>query len=111
MALRCPGRTANVLVESTLVPCPECGRTVEIFGDEERVHCRCGHWVFREALPSCAQWCPEAERCFGSAGNPARLSKTADQKEQEERFRELQERIATALANCPQPQVKQRKGP
>ena len=111
MPLRCPGRTANAVVESTLVPCPECGRTVEIFGDEQRVHCRCGHWVFREALPSCGQWCAEAGRCFGRAIDPGRHSKTADHKEQEKRFRALQERIAAALANCPQPQVKQRKGP
>ena len=111
MALRCPGRAANVLVDTTLVPCPDCGRTVEIFGDEERVHCGCGHWVFREALPSCAQWCPEAERCFGSAGRPARQAKTADQKEQEKRFKDLQKLIAAALANCPRPEARQKEAP
>ena len=111
MPLRCPGRTANALAESIVVPCPECGRGVEIFGDEQRVHCRCGHWVSREALPSCAEWCSEAARCFGGAMDPARRLKAADQKEQEKRFLELQERIANALANCPQPQVKQIEEP
>jgi hypothetical protein len=42
---------------------------------------------------------------------PARRSKTAVQKEQEKRFKELQERIAAGLANCAQPQVKQTEDP
>jgi len=72
MTLRCPGRRAAASLESTLVPCPRCGRTVEIFGDETRVHCRCGHWVAREARPSCAQWCSEAARCLGKTGSSRR---------------------------------------
>ena len=113
MERRCPGRNANVLVKTTLVPCPDCGRIVEIFGDEEKVICRCGRHVFRAALPSCAQWCPAAEQCFGTIGGPARQSKERrdgpGREEQERRMKALQARIAEALAQCPTPEAQRKR--
>ena len=110
---QCPGRFGNLHLESTLLSCPECGRTVEIFNDEGRFHCRCGAWVFREAVPSCAQWCEAAERCFGKIGLLAKAFKDAkgvqDQAEQEKRLKELRERIAAAQANCPVPESKRKE--
>ena len=108
--LHCPGRTSpSAYLSSVVVPCPGCGHQVEIFGDEIRVHCRCGQYVFREALPACAKWCKEAARCFGIAGNlPQSLQDSCgseDLKKQEERFRELQGRVIAALAKCAHPEV------
>ena len=60
----CPGRRVRT-VESVEVLCPACGRGVELFTDEIKARCRCGEVILREALPSCAMWCPAAERCLG----------------------------------------------
>jgi len=64
MEMSCPGRDSRKL-DSMIVRCPECGAHVEIFTDEAKVRCRCGRAILREAIPSCIQWCPAAERCLG----------------------------------------------
>ena len=64
MEMSCPGRESRKL-DSRVVRCPRCGAHVEIFSDEQKVRCRCGELILREALPSCIQWCPAAERCLG----------------------------------------------
>ncbi len=111
MAMRCPGRDANAELDSELVTCSGCGRTLEIFADEPRVRCRCGRLVFRDTLPSCGQWCPAAERCFGTVGLPAAAAASGtDQKEQEARLEELQKRIAEAMRDCAEPQLKRKGG-
>jgi hypothetical protein len=49
------------------VPCPQCGRPVELFKDEASARCPgCGH-RFRNLRASfdCAQWCAYAEECVG----------------------------------------------
>ena len=108
--LECPGRKSNAHLDSTLLECPACGREVEIFADEPRVHCRCGHWVLRDTLPMCADWCSEAERCFGTVGSPTvAVPDSADQKEQERRLGELREQIELALGKCSKPEVKKGK--
>ena len=61
---RCPGMTPRNL-DSVLVRCPACGREVEIFSDEPRRPCRCGHVVWRQVRPRCAEWCPAAAQCLG----------------------------------------------
>ena len=102
MALRCPGRFTAAQADSVVVPCPECGLEVEIFGDEQRVKCRCGKLVFRTAVPSCAQWCAEAARCFGTVGETVTAAQeTTDQAEQRARFREIQELVEKAMGRCP----------
>lgn len=104
MQLRCPGRESTLKLDSTMIPCPGCGRLNEMFGDEQKVHCRCGAWVFRDVLPSCAQWCPAAAECFGEiegftpAANCVSHSGTA---EELERFKQLQALITDKLACCP----------
>jgi len=104
MELKCPGQDANKRLETQDVKCPACGREIEMFGDEQKYHCRCGQWVFREALPTCALWCPAAQRCLGEIGNlpeEMRAAQTAEtQKEQERRLADLKRRIAKALRKC-----------
>ena len=73
MDFSCPGKRANASTDTIEVACPSCERPMEIFGDEQKVHCRCGQWIFREALPSCAMWCPEAQRCLGEVGGFAKM--------------------------------------
>ena len=111
MELRCPGRASSAAANTTLIDCPNCGHTVEIFGDEVRFHCRCGQWVFRDVAPSCAQWCSEAERCFGAIGSLKKLLNDAgnitDREEQERRLKELRKRIALAQESCCKPELKQ----
>ncbi len=105
--MHCPGRTSAVAyLSSAMVQCPACGMEVEIFGDEIRIRCRCGGVVFREALPACAQWCRESERCFGQAGSFPKFLKNAgdseEMKRQEARFREIQARVIASLSKCSQ---------
>ena len=69
---KCPGQMTPRDLDSVLLPCPDCGRTVEFFTDEPRRQCRCGRILLREAMPRCADWCPAADRCLGEAGD-ARL--------------------------------------
>ena len=110
MALHCPGRDTKAKLESALMACPGCGRMIEIFGDEQKVHCRCGQWVFRETLPSCAQWCESAVQCFGNIGSLSSAAcgqgNAGSTEEQKERFKRLQARITNALASCPLPKKK-----
>ncbi len=106
--MQCPGRTSAVAyLSSMLVPCPDCGKEVEIFGDEIKVRCRCGSYVFREALPACSQWCSEAERCFGQVGAfPKSVKGAAGSEElqkQEEQFRKLQAFVFERLNTCSKP--------
>lgn len=112
--LRCPGRAANASMDSILVPCPKCANSVEIFGDEIRVHCRCGQWVFREALPSCAHWCQEAEKCFGQIGDFRKALRASsnedDLKAQEERLRDIQKQVSAALVKCSNREARERDG-
>ena len=63
---KCPGRTRSSReLHSEELPCPACGRPVELFSDEHARRCSCGHVITREALPSCADWCAAAPACFG----------------------------------------------
>ena len=49
-----------------LKKCPECGEEVEIWSDELKAKCtQCGATVFREAIPSCIDWCASARQCLG----------------------------------------------
>ena len=109
MAPTCPGRKANASLDTEIVACPECGREIEIFGDEFRVHCRCSIWVFRgKELPSCAQWCSEAERCFGTIGKVTpgerKASNACDPAELEREMEAMKQRVAEAVARCSKPE-------
>ena len=66
---------ANSPLECVTIPCPECGREVELFSDEPKRTCHCGHVVMRETVPRCADWCPAAAQCFGEAVDSRVLKK------------------------------------
>ena len=63
---RCPG-SGNIRTPiPTLKKCPNCGEEVEIWSDELKTRCtQCGTTVFREAVPSCIEWCHAAKECLG----------------------------------------------
>jgi len=114
MTLRCPGRESNAKLDSEMVPCPGCGRLNEMFGDEQKVHCRCGVWVFRDVLPSCAQWCPAAAECFGDIKGfvpPTANKGHSCSSEEFERFKELQALVLDKLACCRHPEHKKAAAP
>ncbi|MEK7280819.1 MAG: hypothetical protein AAB037_00500 [Chloroflexota bacterium] len=46
--------------------CPNCGEVVEVWSNELKHNCpKCGTPVFREAAPSCIDWCQYAKECVG----------------------------------------------
>jgi hypothetical protein len=62
----CPGSQSirNPVPEN--IPCPQCGRDVEIWTDEKKGICPgCKTAVFRERKMSCIDWCPYAKECVG----------------------------------------------
>jgi NADH pyrophosphatase NudC (nudix superfamily) len=63
---RCPGSGGIRTPIPSLKPCPQCGQEVEIWSDELKARCRnCGATVFKEAVPSCIDWCQAARECLG----------------------------------------------
>lgn len=63
---RCPGSDMRNITTVDVI-CTECGTPVELFSDEQRRRCpNCGTKVDRNAVPSCAVWCPSASACLGT---------------------------------------------
>jgi len=97
MIAKCPGKTMSRNLDSVLVPCPACGRLVEFFSDEPKRQCRCGHFLLREALPRCAEWCPAAAQCLGEAVDVRELERRLAQVKNDPRAKEciqsIQERL------------------
>jgi len=62
---KCPGQDVqNGQIE--LRECPDCGEEVEFFPNDFKLRCdRCGVMVYRERIPSCADWCAGARQCLG----------------------------------------------
>lgn len=72
MLKSCPGARTIKEIWPEYVPCPRCQSEVEIWSDEYRARCvGCNVWVYRKQGPTCLDWCPEAERCVGSAAMAA----------------------------------------
>lgn len=66
MKFKCPGSIGIRRPTIEIIKCPERGEEVEIFTDEQKAKCEnCGATVFREASPSCTEWCSYAEKCVG----------------------------------------------
>jgi hypothetical protein len=67
--MRCPGQDRRYWTEDAVfeVPCPECGKSVELFKDETSARCTgCGHRFRNPGIDfGCAQWCALAEQCLG----------------------------------------------
>lgn len=65
MSFKCPGADSRFL-QVQEEKCQSCGYTVEMFSDEIRLKCpRCGQMIYREAIPSCIDWCSMAKECIG----------------------------------------------
>lgn len=61
----CPGADNVKIPELELVECSKCGGEVEFFTRDKKSTCtECGEVVYREARPSCIDWCPMADKCF-----------------------------------------------
>ena len=111
---RCPGLSGNKgSLDSKLVRCSKCGNMVELFGDEVRVRCRCGQWVFGEALPACFQWCESAKQCMGTIEDFSQLMQkiegAPDLEEQKRRLHELRMRIDAATEKCSNPEEREQR--
>jgi len=66
MSFKCPGMDSRNL-RITEKKCGNCGYSVEMFSDENRIRCpRCGCGVFRKAVPACIDWCSMARECIGA---------------------------------------------
>ncbi|MFQ6135878.1 MAG: hypothetical protein ACE5PM_01705 [Candidatus Hydrothermarchaeales archaeon] len=63
---RCPGTEGIKNPTIEIINCQKCGEEIEIFTDEQKTTCpNCGETVFREAVPSCIDWCKYAKECVG----------------------------------------------
>lgn len=97
MITKCPGKMVPRNLESVLVPCPACGRIVEFFTDEPKRQCRCGHFLLRESLPRCADWCPAAAQCLGEAIDVRELERRLAQIKDDPRAKQCLEDIRQRL--------------
>jgi len=62
----CPGAIRLRQPEPEYINCCRCGGEIEIWTDEVKATCpNCGTMNFRQASPSCIDWCQEAEKCLG----------------------------------------------
>jgi len=62
---KCPGQDKRKITAETL-KCAKCGYEKEIFSDEIKVKCpQCQSIAYREALPTCIDWCKHAKDCAG----------------------------------------------
>ena len=61
----CPGADNVKIPELEIVECPKCGGEVEFFSRDKKSTCtECDEVVYKEARPSCIDWCPMADKCF-----------------------------------------------
>ena len=69
--MKCPGQDSRYWGEDAAfeVPCPKCGRSVEIFKDESSAKCPGCEHRFRNPKVDlkCAEWCAYAKECLGFA--------------------------------------------
>ena len=67
--MKCPGQDTRYWGEDAAfeVPCPKCGRSVEIFKDESSAKCTGCKYRFRNPRLDlkCAEWCAYAKECLG----------------------------------------------
>lgn len=98
LAQKCPGRTyAARDLTATVVRCPSCGRELELFSDEQGLRCPCGRLVMREALPTCAEWCPSAVECFGLDIDPQGHRRRVERLKADPHAKEHVERICQRI--------------
>ena len=97
MAERCPGMQSLRILDSVVVPCPDCGRLVEFFTDEPKRRCRCGRVLLRETLPQCAEWCDSAAECLGNVIDLRELQQRVAQVKNDPRAKACLENIRKRL--------------
>jgi len=97
MKNKCPGRLAPRDLDSVLLPCPGCGKMLELFTDEPSRRCKCGRLVLREAAPKCAEWCAAAAECFGEVIDVRKLKKRLDEVRNDPKAKECFDRIRRRL--------------
>lgn len=92
---RCPGFFRSIRLETYEVRCPNCGRVLEFFSDEMKLRCKCGTVVYRESQPTCAEWCPYADKCLEGILPPEQLEALKRRREQalKEEDKEFVERV------------------
>jgi hypothetical protein len=95
----CPGRR-SVSVSSVEVICPDCGAHLEMFSDEVKARCRCGKTILREALPSCAMWCPAAKRCLGEVIDLRQVLERVESARRESECDDYVKEIATKIRHA-----------
>jgi LSD1 subclass zinc finger protein len=63
--MKCPGSEIRIDEQK----CEICGETIEFFTGDSKVKCpKCKTFNYRKRQ-SCADWCPNAEKCFGKSIN------------------------------------------
>ena len=92
MPSRCPGKQSLKYLDSVVVRCPDCGRSVEFFTDEIKRPCRCGRVLLRETLPQCADWCSAAAECLGQVVDVRELERRVSEVKNDPR---AQQRLAS----------------
>lgn len=93
MTGRCPGFSRSVLPQTFEVKCPGCGRVLEFFSDETKRRCKCGRVVYRESVPTCADWCPFAADCLSGLLPPERIGELKKRERAKEENTEFFERV------------------
>lgn len=99
MEQKCPGQMHHDLKSEVRI-CPECARPVEMFSDEQKVRCKCGHVILREATPSCIQWCAAAEKCLAGLVDIEELRRKLAEKAAAEPDPEFFKRVSAQVRRC-----------
>ncbi len=98
--VRCPGSMKSTTPEVIERECPKCGRTIEMFADEEKADCKCGNTVFKNKVPTCVEWCSAAEECLGDVVDVKKVKAEAKKRAKAEGADiEFTERLAEMLKN------------
>ena len=105
---KCPGRMLKD-VKSEVRVCLKCGRPVEMFSDEEKVRCQCGHVILRDAMPSCIQWCAAAEKCLAGVVDVKELKRKLAERAAGEPDPEFFKRVTEEIKRQKAQQAKGRK--
>ena len=104
---RCPGNIRTLSPKPLERTCLQCGRTVEIWSDEEKAACKCGTLIFRNRQLTCVEWCPAAEKCVGDLVDVKKIKAEARErvgKEENPDFvKHLMDLIRERLAKCKRP--------
>ena len=64
---KCPGSDPLRSPRPQILPCPACGRDLEMWSDEVEITCPgCGEKVSGNLPVGCWEWCAAARDCLGA---------------------------------------------